>query len=345
MTKASKHNRSRDEIGLLKNIKIIGLGYCGMDYLSVVPHIPVDDKVEIIQSLTQGGGPAATALVTASRLGVDAAFCGAVGDDERGRRIIEDLNAEGVDTSRMKISRAAESPAGFSWIESGSGKRSIAWTHGDAEPLSADDIKPEWFEGVDLLHLDGHQGEAAVAAAELTRRCGGLVSLDAGTMLPKIDDLLELSDIVIASECFAANYTDQTDAAEAARKLFFGKRKFSGVTTGKSGSAGYDGNNLFECPHYDVESVVDTTGAGDVYHGAFAVAAARRLPWRECMWFATVAAALKCTALGGRAAIPDLQTVERLLRAAVSECGKVGRARVDGVNGINNEIEKRSNFA
>ena len=293
-------------------IKIAGLGYCGMDYLCIVPRIPLDDKVEIIQNLVQGGGPAATAVVTASRLGAETAFFGAIGDDERGTQIVKAFEKEGVVVSGMKISQGAESPAAYSWVDNTSGKRSIAWTHGGAEPLSANDITPDQLKGVDVLHLDGHQIEAAIAAAEIAHGCGTLVSLDAGTPVPGIDTLMELSDIVIASGKFAVAYTGGSCARDSVKKLFFGSRKFAGVTVGKKGSVGFDGESLLECPHFDVDKVVDTTGAGDVFHGAFAVAVAHGKSWKECMRFATITAALKCTALGGRTAIPDFETVEKL---------------------------------
>ena len=298
----------------MKNkVKIAGIGYCGMDYLCIVPRIPLDDKVEIIESLVQGGGPSATAVVAASRLGAETAFYGAIGDDERGKQIIKAFEKEGVDVSRMKISEGAESPAAYSWVDNTTGKRSIAWTHGSAIPLSAADVTADQLKDVDVLHLDGHQTRGAIAAAELARSCGTLVSLDAGTIVPGIEDLLELSDIVIASEKFAEAFTGDSCAKSAVEKLFFGSRKFAGVTVGKNGSVGFDGENFLECPPYQVDKVVDTTGAGDVYHGAFAVAAAHGRSWQECMRCATITAALKCTELGGRTAIPDFETVDKLM--------------------------------
>jgi len=284
-----------------------------MDYLCIVPRIPIDDKVEIVQSLTQGGGPAATAVVASARLGAKAVFCGTVGDDERGVQIVGELKSEGVDTSGVMVRRHAESPAGFSWIDCKSGKRSIAWSRGDAAPLALDEMPPDLLDGVDILHLDGHQTEVAIAAAKRARDCGVLVSLDAGTILPGIDELLELADIVIASEHFAAAYTGDVSMSDSVKKLFFGPRKFTGVTTGRNGSVGFDGDKLLKCPPHQVKEVVDTTGAGDVYHGAFAVAVASGMSWFDCMRFATVAAAFKCTALGGRTAIPNFETVENLM--------------------------------
>jgi len=296
-----------------KHPQITGVGYCGMDYLCRVPHVPHDDKVELIESLIQGGGPCATALVAAARLGAQAAFCGAVGDDERGAQIIGGLTAEGVDASHVKVRKGAESPAGFCWIEAKSGKRSIAWTRGSARALSAREIDRGLIRSSRVLHLDGHQAQAAIAAAEFARKHGVTVSIDAGTLVPEIAGLLGLSDIVIASEKFAQRYTGEARMEAAVKRLFSGNRRFSAVTLGKAGSLGFDGKKLIRCPAFKV-AVVDTTGAGDVYHGAFVFAHACGKPWAECMRFATVVAALKCSKFGGRTGIPDLATAERIMR-------------------------------
>ena len=294
--------------------QITGIGYCGMDYLCIVPHIPLDDKVEIVDSLIQGGGPAVTAIVAAARLGARTAFCGAVGDDERGAQIVNGLTAEGVDTAGVKRRRGAESPAGFCWIDQKSGKRSIAWTRGSARALAPREIDRAVIKNSAVLHLDGHQTQAAIAAAKCAKKHGVTVSIDAGTILPGIDELLALSDIVIASEKFAARYTGETSPVNAVAKLFAAGCRFAGVTLGKAGSLGFDGTRTLSCPPFDVGKVADTTGAGDVYHGAFAFAYAQGRTWPECMRFATVVAAVKCTKLGGRTGIPDLKTTEKLLR-------------------------------
>jgi ribokinase len=291
---------------------ITGIGYCGMDYLCRVPYIPLDDKVELCESLIQGGGPCATALVAAARLGAKASFCGAVGDDERGAQIVKGLSSEGIDTQGIKVRRGVESPAGFCWIEQQSGKRSIAWTRGGAKPLAPREVSRDLIRKSAVLHLDGHQTQAALAASLLARRNGVAVSIDAGTLVPDIQALLANCDLVIASEKFAARYTGEASPQKALKRLFAGACRFAAVTLGKKGSVGFDGKTFIRCPPMDV-AVVDTTGAGDVYHGAFIYAYATGRTWPECMRFATAVAALKCTAFGGRTAIPDLKTTERFL--------------------------------
>lgn len=294
---------------------ITGIGYCGMDYLCRVPHIPVDDKVELSESLIQGGGPCATALVAAARLGAKAAFCGAVGDDARGAQILRGLAEERVDVRGVRVRRRAESPAGFCWIEQATGRRSIAWTRGTAKPLGPRELDRNLIAKSHVLHLDGHQTQAALAAATLARRHGVAVSIDAGTLVPAIEELLAQCDLIVASEKFSARYTGDANPRRALKRLFAGPCRFAAVTLGKRGSVGYDGKRFIACPPCDVK-VVDTTGAGDVYHGAFAFAYAAGKPWDECMRFATAVAALKCTAFGGRTGIPTLKATLSAMRQA-----------------------------
>lgn len=291
---------------------ITGIGYCSIDYLCMVPNIPIDDKVEISKSLVQGGGPAATAIAAAARLGAKTAFIGAVGDDERGSNIIKSLSVEGINAGAIKIRKNAESPAAFCWIEEKSGNRSIAWTKGSAKALSADEIDEKLIKNSKVIHLDGHQTEAATAAAEIARKHGVTVSIDAGTIVPGIDKLLELSDIIIASEKFALRYTGESCMEKAMKKLFSANCGFSAVTMGSKGSIGFDGKSIIKCPSFKID-VIDTTGAGDVFHGAFVYKYTRGGTWRECMRFASAVSALKCTKFGGRTGIPDLKTIEKFL--------------------------------
>lgn len=296
-----------------KKYDLTGLGYCGLDYLSLIPRIPIDDKVQAIQTLTQGGGPSATATFAAARLGARTAFIGSVGNDERGNTIIAGLRDAGIDTSAMAVRDAVESPAAFCWTEQDSGNRSIVWTRGSASPLTPEELKEEMIASSRLLHLDGHQTAAAIHAAAIARKHHVCVSIDAGTMVPGIERLLGLCDLIVASEKFAATYTGETQPEKSLPKLFADSCRFAAVTMGSKGSFGFDGKNFFHQPAFKVK-VIDTTGAGDVFHGAFAFAWLQNQTWPESLRFAAAVAALKCTGFGGRSNIPDLNTTMNFLK-------------------------------
>jgi len=297
----------------MKRVEIAGLGFCGLDYLCLLPHIPVDEKVEIIQSLVQGGGPSATAMVTAARLGARTAFIGAVGNDDRGSAIIDGLKLENVDTRHIQVKTGKESPTAFCWIDKVSGMRSIAWTKGTSLPLDPSKVDPEFIKSIKLLHLDGHNTEAAIKAARIAKEHGVIVSLDAGTLLPDIDILVNLADICIASKPFARNYTGESDIQKGAEKLFKTGCIVAAVTSGKDGVFAVTANGAIEKGAFQVP-VIDTTGAGDVFHGAFAYAYIQGWEYDYALDFASATAALKCIEFGGRTGIPSADEVYAFLQ-------------------------------
>jgi sugar/nucleoside kinase (ribokinase family) len=293
-------------------MEIAGLGFGSVDYLCIVPHIPIDEKVGVIEKLTQGGGAAATAVVAASRLGADAAFIGVVGDDTAGKEILDSLEKENVDTRHMQVRPGKESAVAYCWIEQNSGKRSIAWSRGTAMPMDAGLINEEFISSLKLLHLDGHNMEAAVRAAEIAHANGVAVSLDAGSILPGIEKLVNISDICIASEFFACNYTGEKTVKEALCKLYMPDKKVVAVTMGDKGVIAMTPEGIIQKDAFKVD-VVDTTGAGDVFHGAFARAWIMGWNVDKCLDFASATAAIKCTRFGGRTGIPGMKEVENFL--------------------------------
>lgn len=292
---------------------IISLGYSAVDYIGVVPHLPeLDTKLLVEEFCRQGGGPAATAAVTCARLGAKTAFVGMIGDDDFGDFMLRELDSENVDTSHVIRCPGASSQFSFIMVEKGTGKRTIVWTRSDVPPLEPDQLDRECISSCKVLHLDRHEPVAGAEAAKWVHEAGGIVSMDAGTCVPGLENLLPLVDVLIASHAFAQDATGQTDPAECARALL-DKRRIAGVTWGDKGSwfATSDGAE-FHVPASKVD-VVDTNGAGDVFHGAFAFGLNQGWDAERCARFASAVAALKCTKLGGRAGIPTRSEAEALL--------------------------------
>ncbi len=296
-------------------IEYIALGYCSNDHLCRIPEIPVDSKAEITERMVQGGGPAGDAAVGAARLGLRSAFVTSIGSDVEGKMILAGFAQEKVDTSAIRVRAGGSSPVAYCWITP-DGKRSVAWSKSNLELLHAHEIPVEMIRNAKMLHLDGHHPDAAVAAAKLAKASGVLVSLDAGTFTPRIEELLELADLVIASEAFARKWSGEVDLDKALHKLAELPAKVTGVTAGNRGSLIFDRNSgeILHQPAFLDLPVVDTTGAGDAYHCGFGVAYLRQLPLKECMRFASAVAGLKCGSLGARAGLPDLATVETFLQ-------------------------------
>ena len=297
-----------------KRIDYVGIGFCSNDYLSVLPSIPYDSKVQMTEHLVQGGGPAATSTVAAARLGLTAGFLGTVGDDDPGKRIIRDFEAEGVTTSSMVIRPGETSPIAYCWIEESTGKRCVAWTRGTLAELDpATELDLSLVRQAKMLHTDGHQTQAAIAAGKAAKEAGVLFNYDAGTIRPGIEELVKLADILITSEEFARRYTGIDDLDKAIFKLAENGSRVCGITMGDQGSMMLDNGNIIRCPAFSIKAI-DTTGAGDVYHTAFGVRYLETQDLMECMRFASAVSALKCLKLGGRTGIPNRQQVEDFLR-------------------------------
>ena len=297
----------------MKQCDFVGLGFCSNDYLALLPEIPIDNKVPMLEHLVQGGGPEATATVAAARLGLSAAFIGVVGDDEPGKWILRDFAAEKVSTEAMRIRQSHTSAIAYCWIDAPTGKRSVAWTRGTLPELQADEVDLELVRQAKILHLDGHNPKAALAAAKEARKHGIPVLLDAGTLRDGVRELLPYVTLLIASELFARQYSGENDLDKAIFKLAEVGAEVTGITMGKAGSMTLDGGKILRCPAFEIEAV-DTTGAGDVYHTGFGVRYLETRDLMECMRFASAVSAIKCLKLGGRAGIPTRAQVDGFLK-------------------------------
>jgi sugar/nucleoside kinase (ribokinase family) len=285
---------------------VVGIGRCSIDFLGVISGPPrPDSKHRFERFEIQGGGPAATAMVTLQRLGLRTAFIGKVGRDFFGEFMIDSLAAEGVEVRGVRRADQGISQFANIVIERETGARTIFWSDGEIPPLAPEELPRELLQGIRALHVDGHHIPAALAAAEEVRARGGLISYDAGTLRPGAEQLARLSDLLFATPGFARDLTGARDPDSMARALHSLGADWAGVTLGDQGAVGYDGRELIRAPAFTVR-VVDTTGAGDVFHGALLYARLAGWPLRRALTFANAVAALKCRALGGRRAIPGL---------------------------------------
>lgn len=299
-----------------KNCCFTALGHCCVDYLCQVDRIPLDLKIEAQSHLTQGGGPAATAAAAASRLGMQSAFIGSIGDDPSGQIIQQEFGKDSVDISGLAIRQNCTSTTAFCWVDS-AGRRSIVWYRGSCPELSADEVPEPLVSNAAILHLDGHQLTAANQAVRIARRAGVLTAIDAGTLRPGVYELCQLCDIVIVSEKFAASLSGKNEPEAALHRLAELDAAVAGITLGPRGSICFDraSGKIFRCPAYPADPVVDTTGAGDVYHAAFEIFYHETHDTPASMRFAAAAAGLKCRKPGGRTGIPSRSEAEAAMNS------------------------------
>lgn len=292
---------------------VVGQGICAVDFLCRLPRYPrLDEKTELEEFSMQGGGPVPTALVTLARLGARCCYLGKVGDDQNGRFVRESLEREGVDARGLVVSPGARTPRAFVWVDGPSGQKSIAADRTGLEDLRPEELSRKLVVSGRYLLIDGKETEAALAAARWSRQAGGEVVLDVGSRREKMEQLLHLTDYLVASEGFALQFGNTGDAEAAVRALFRFGPKVAVVTLGHRGSICLSQEGLFRQPAFSVP-VVDTTGAGDVYHGAFIYGLLQGWELLRTIRFASAMAAIKCGRLGGRAGIPTLAQAEQLL--------------------------------
>jgi len=297
-------------------VEYIGIGFCSNDHLAVLPFVPHDSKVKMLSHAIVGGGPAANATVAAAAFGMKAAFVGTVGDDADGRMILEDFARQGVDAGGVKVRPGASSAIAYLWIEENTGARSCAWTREGLDELSADEVDLEMVRRAKILHVDGHNPLAAIAAAKAAKAAGVIVSYDAGTVRDGMEELMALADMLICSAEFARKVSGENDAEAAVRKLHAKYRPaVCGATMGADGSVCFDGEAMVRCPAFRVEKVVDTTGCGDLFHAGFAARYLETRDLAECQRFGAATSALKCRGVGGRPPVaPTREEVVEFLK-------------------------------
>ena len=294
---------------------VVGLGCACLDFLGIVPHLPdQDDQVWMSDSTQQGGGMVSTALVTLSKLGVSTAFVGRVGNDMAGRVVKEEFDLYGVDSAHLIMEPCASTPVSMILVDESTGQRTIM-AGGSAVDMSPSEIRSGMIAAARYLLLDTTGRQAALAAAEIARDAGVPVILDADSLSrpQDIGDLLRTTDYLIASRVFAEALTGLTDPEAAAKSLAGYGSSVVIVTLGEEGSLTLAGGRSFHTPAFPVE-VVDTTGAGDVYHGAYIWGLLQEWSFEKTAEFASAVAALSCTRLGGRTGIPELDRAMEFLR-------------------------------
>jgi ribokinase len=285
-----------------------------VDYVSVVDFpLQPDQKIPIQRFSIQGGGPVATALVTLQRLGAQTAIATKIGDDSLGQYVESDLRREGVNTSGVVVQEGGETPFAFVLVDSQTGRRTIAYHASGVTPLRPDELPANFLAGAEFLHLDGHLPDAQVEAARQARERRIPVVYDAGGVHDRANELVTLADYLVTSERFPAEFTGSRKLPQAMSKLMEYGPKVVVTTLAERGCRLATREGQADVVANRVEGVVDTTGAGDVFHGAFIFGLLRQWDLRRACDFANTTAGLKCRALGGREGIPTLAEVERVM--------------------------------
>jgi sulfofructose kinase len=291
-------------------VDVLCIGVASYDLIFTVPYQPGSDAKMWASALDRcGGGPAANAAVTVSRLGLSAAFAGYLGDDAFGEEHLREFQQEGVNTAL--VIRGSLPTSLSTILVKPDGARTIVNYPGGASTVAAGAID---FSGIQptVILFDGHEPFISPPLARKAKALGITMVLDAGHVRQGTTELLELVDYAVCSAPFAREYTGLGDPEQAAVALVEHAPHVV-ITLGDRGlvwqtRAGDHGRR----PAYSIEAI-DTTGAGDSFHGAFAAGVAARWDWPVILEYASATAALCCTRMGARHGIPTAREVKALL--------------------------------
>jgi sulfofructose kinase len=293
---------------------VVGLGLNATDTVIRVREFPaLGGKERLLSSSMQAGGQIATALVTCQRLGLKARYIGKLGDDVGGRFQLASLRKEGLDIKHTRVARGTPNQLAYIIVDEATGERTVFWDRHHRLAIMPSDLKPEVLRGARALLIDGCDVEASFTAARWARSQGIPVVADLDTVYKDVEKLFPLIDYMIASANFLPALTGDNDPF---RVLEYMTREFRvpapGMTLGRDGALVLSKGRFHYSPGFVVETV-DTTGAGDVFHGAFMYGLVAGWEIHRTLDFANAMAGLNCTALGARGGISTRAKAERLM--------------------------------
>jgi len=295
---------------------VLGFGAVAVDDLITVDRHPLPgSKMPVRHRQRQGGGLAGTALVAAVRLGATAAYCGVLGDDDLSRFTRQELERQGVDCALVLCDPDARPIHSLVIVDLSTGDRSILFSMAGVREPTLAEITPHLLSRSRVVFVDHTLVETGARIVELAHAQGIPVLGDfEAARHRRVLALLPQIDHLIVGTAFAAEVTGERQPEAMVRALGGPDRACCVVTAGGQGCWYAErGGEVHHFPAFRVE-VVDTTGCGDVFHGAYAACIAGGHSVRRAIAVATAAAGLKATRPGGRSGIPDLPTVERFLR-------------------------------
>jgi sulfofructose kinase len=314
-----------------KDLQVIGLGLATLDVLMRLKDMPTWERGARLSGFRfDGGGLVGTAMVASARLGARVGFIGTAGTDDAADLKLKSMVECGIDLSYLVRHPGPEDQVVIVYVHAETGERVFSGMGlGQRQPLRAADLDREYIVSADYLHLDGFHHEAALQAAKWMREAGKTVVMDGSKTTGPVRDthreLIRYVDVLITGEGYARGLTGIDDIWAAGQAVLQLGPRILCETVGAAGSytiaaplggfGPHDGHpgDSFHTPAFEVD-VVDTTGAGDVFHGAYIVGLMHGWNPRQCAQFSTAVSAIKCTKLGGRAGIPSFDETLAFLK-------------------------------
>jgi sugar/nucleoside kinase (ribokinase family) len=298
---------------------VVGIGENSVDSVYVLPAAPQPGgalaKMRISDRRVLCGGQAATAVATCASLGLRSKYVGVTGSDDNGRRIRDELERRGVDIASV-ITRDTANRFAVILVDASTGERIVLWDRHESLRLREDELPADALASARVVHVDDVDEEVAIRAAASARAAGAIVTSDIDRVTPRTAELASSVTHAIFSLHVVAALTGVSGVEPALRRL---RSRLDGVlvvTMGERGAAALHGDRFLHEPAFQVRAV-DTTGAGDVFRGAFICALVNGEPVEQALRTGNAAAAVSCTRLGALNGVPTLDEVRELMAANV----------------------------
>lgn len=298
----------------LPHVDIVGVGINATDTIIRLPHFPSpDSKVELRAVEVMPGGQVASAIVACRRWELSARYVGKVGDDDAGKLQISEMQREGVEAHWI-TAPGCLSQSSYILVDERTGERTVLWKRDPKIALRPEDLRREWISGARALLVDGHDTEAAAQAARWAREQHLPTVGDFDNRYPHVEALLQYVDFVVTSKDFPERLTCEKDLLKSLPMILRDfKCCLTAATLGNLGVVAWDGQRFILCTGFHVNAI-DTTGAGDIFHGAFLYGLVQNWRMEEILEFSCAAAALNCTARGARGGIASLDEIAAFRR-------------------------------
>jgi sulfofructose kinase len=293
---------------------LVGVGLNATDTLLLVSKYPEHGgKIAFEREIISPGGQVASALATCGKLGLRTRYIGAVGDDERGRIQIASLRDAGLNLDDVEIRAGCPNQSAYIVIDQSTGERTIFWHRPECLSIDPDHITAEKIVCGRMLHVDGHDTPAVARAARIARNHAIPVSVDVDNVYPGFDQVLGCVDYLVGSTEFPERWTGERDPFRALERIQneYGMRA-AAMTLGPHGALARANGRFTYSPGFIVHCI-DTTGAGDVFHGAFCYSVLKGASVPEALEFSNAMAALNCTRLGARGGIASADEARDLI--------------------------------
>jgi len=293
-------------------VDLVGVGLNATDTLIPLVNYPSrGSKVEYRHASVMPGGQAATTVVACQTWGLSTRYVGKLGQDDAARLHRDAFARAGVETQLTTVP-GASSPQSLILVDEG-GERTVLCRRDERLLLQPKDLRREWIVNARALHVDGYETAAATVAAGWAREAGIPVIADLDETYPGVEKLIENVDYLIVSRDFPCRLMADSDLESALRRMRhrFGCR-LTAATLGEDGVLAWDGRRLLHRPAYRVP-VVDTTGAGDIFHAGFIYALLQKWPLEQQLDFSCAAAAMNCMAAGARGGIQPVPAIQELM--------------------------------